>query len=306
MSEPSLDPALASGTAPLVSVVIPVHNRQELLARALASLARQDLSDFEVIVVDDGSDDPLDDTVAAAGLADVRLLAGPRRGAGHARNTGAEAARGTMLIFLDSDDEADPGWLATMTRQPLTTNSGVGFCAARRHRGAVQLGVEHPRPLLAGHPEPVLFLAGTFILPTSLFRSIGGYDVTLPAAQHTDLGYRILELAERSEVTLTVTDVPLLTLYMHDGGNIRSDPHAVALGAIAMIAKHERWLHGSRPTLADYYAVAGVNTIKAGDSMAQARRFLWRAVRSEPTRPTHWGRFLTSLVPPLARRRWSR
>jgi glycosyltransferase involved in cell wall biosynthesis len=289
----------------LITVVIPVHNRRDLLARTLASLARQHHDDFETIVVDDGSDEPLDDVVAAANLRDVHLLAGPRRGAGHARNTGAEAARGRWLTFLDSDDEADPGWLSTMLDLLETRPNGVGFCAARRCRDGVQLGVEHPRPLLAEHPAPVLFLAGAFVLPTALFRSLGGYDVSLPAAQHTDLGYRVIELAERGGNELVVIDVPLLTLHMHDGGNIRSDPHAVAEGAIAMIAKHERWLRGSPATLANYYAVAGVSTVKAGDPTTRARSYFWRAVRAEPTRPTHWGRLLTTLVPGLARRRWT-
>ena len=92
-----------------ISVIIPTYNRVNLLNRAINSVLRQTFSDFEVIVVDDSSED---DTKAV-----VETLKDPRiryichdenRGAAAARNTGIRVSRGEHIAFLDSDDE----WLS--------------------------------------------------------------------------------------------------------------------------------------------------------------------------------------------------
>lgn len=100
---------------PLVSVIIPVKDRRDLLQRALAALDAQLFDDFEVIVVDDGSTDGADDLAAAATVhgKPVRLLRNTGRGAVSARQTGVLASTAPLLAFTDSDCEPDPAWLAT-------------------------------------------------------------------------------------------------------------------------------------------------------------------------------------------------
>src|SRR5207342_2634786 len=92
--------------APAVSVVIPAYNRAGSIVRAIESVLRQSYTDFELLVLDDGS---TDGTLAAAGTVTdprLRLIANPRNlGAAGARNAGIEAARGTWVAFQDSDDE---------------------------------------------------------------------------------------------------------------------------------------------------------------------------------------------------------
>jgi len=100
---------------PAVSVVIPVKDRAEELARCLASLARLDYPQekLQVIVVDDGSgdDSPL---VARQAGALVLPSGGTGRGPAAARNVGASAATGDILAFIDSDCSASAGWLAEL------------------------------------------------------------------------------------------------------------------------------------------------------------------------------------------------
>ena len=89
-------------TSPLFSVVIPVFNRQNFIARAIESVLSQTFKEFELIVVDDGS---TDNTAKIAARYPIRLLRQPNRGVAAARNAGIKAARGQIIAFLDSDDE---------------------------------------------------------------------------------------------------------------------------------------------------------------------------------------------------------
>ncbi len=86
----------------LFSVVVPTYNRRERVLRAIASVRAQRFSDYEVVVVDDGSTDGTAEALASfPGLQVVRQ---PNRGAAAARNAGARRAAGEYLAFLDSDD----------------------------------------------------------------------------------------------------------------------------------------------------------------------------------------------------------
>ena len=92
-----------SGPAPAVSVVVPFRDRIAWLAEAVASVRIQTFGDFEIILVDDGSEEP---PAFLEGLRDdrIRLIRQERAGAAAARNTGIRAASGTYVAFLDSDD----------------------------------------------------------------------------------------------------------------------------------------------------------------------------------------------------------
>ncbi|MGE3886034.1 MAG: glycosyltransferase family 2 protein [Vicinamibacterales bacterium] len=131
-----MPPALAS--APLVSVVVPVFRTEEYLPACLASLLRQTLADFEVVVVDDASPGDVADVVARAAAGDprVRLVRHQEnQGVALARLTGARAARGRHLAIVDPDDEVHERFLDVL------------HATARRH-GAdlVQCGLEVHEP----------------------------------------------------------------------------------------------------------------------------------------------------------------
>jgi len=102
---------------PVVSVVIPAYNAREFLRDALRSLGEQTVTDFEAIVVDDGSTDETRTVAEAAARGDARFrvvgTAGPR-GPGVARNRGLEVARGEWVTFLDADDWYAPDRLAAL------------------------------------------------------------------------------------------------------------------------------------------------------------------------------------------------
>ena len=98
---------------PKISVILPVHNRADVLPRAIQSVLDQELRDFELIVIDDGSSDASVEVAESFGDARIRLIRLDRnRGGNVARNEGIRAAGGPLIAFLDSDDRYLPDKLA--------------------------------------------------------------------------------------------------------------------------------------------------------------------------------------------------
>lgn len=94
-----------------VSVIVPLYNKAPYVCRTLESVAAQTYTDFEVVVVDDGSNDGGADVVAGLGHSWVRVIRQENAGPGAARNRGLMEARGEYVAFLDADDEWLPGFL---------------------------------------------------------------------------------------------------------------------------------------------------------------------------------------------------
>ncbi len=102
---------------PLVSVVISLYNKGELVVRAIESVLAQSFQDFEIVVVDDCSTDAGPDTVARMGDPRIRLLKTERNsGPSVARDTGIRASLGELIAFLDADDEWRPRFLEACVR----------------------------------------------------------------------------------------------------------------------------------------------------------------------------------------------
>ncbi len=97
----------------IISVIIPVFRVEHTIKRCVDSILRQTFSDWEMILVDDGSDDRCPQLCDAYAAADTRIHAihQPNRGLGAARNSGIERATGDCLMFLDSDDALHPDTL---------------------------------------------------------------------------------------------------------------------------------------------------------------------------------------------------
>ena len=100
---------------PLVSVIIPTHNRPELLSEALASVVAQTMTDWQVIIVDDGSTPAVNEQQIQAqfGTKFQVLRHAVAQGVSSAKNTGIKAAIGKYLAFLDDDDLFAPTYLAS-------------------------------------------------------------------------------------------------------------------------------------------------------------------------------------------------
>jgi glycosyltransferase involved in cell wall biosynthesis len=181
---------------PLVSVIIPTHNRRELVTEAVHSVLVQRAVDLEVIVVDDGSTDGTAErlAVAAPGVPCIRQ---PQRGVAAARNAGVRLARGRWLAFLDSDDLWRPDklhrQLAFHARRP-------GLRASQTGEIWIRNGVRVNPCRHHGKPDGDIFQASVarcvvspsaVMLDRDLFASLGGFDETLAVCEDYELWLRL-------------------------------------------------------------------------------------------------------------------
>lgn len=97
----------------MISVVIPLYNKEKQIAHTLQSVFNQTFQNFEVVIVDDGSTDGSVAEVEKLSDSRIRLIHQKNAGVAAARNRGIEEAKGDLIAFLDADDEWKPEYLAT-------------------------------------------------------------------------------------------------------------------------------------------------------------------------------------------------
>lgn len=162
---------------PLVSVIVPVLNRAKSLPAALRSIAGQTFSDWEAVVVDDGSSDDSAEVALRAGPpGKVRVVRHARnQGPSAARNSGILAARGRYVAFLDSDDSWHPDKLRRqLDLVEADANPDMVLCATqtRVFRGSGRVLVLPQRAPFPDEPwSEFLYVNGGFAQTNSFFLS---------------------------------------------------------------------------------------------------------------------------------------
>ena len=179
---------------PLVSILMPVRNEERFLPAALRSLAAQTLTDWELVAVDDGSDDATPAILADAARRDprVRVLGSPERGLVPALNAGLAACRAPLVARMDGDDVSHPRRLASQAAY-LSEEPGVGLVATVfRHfpRKGLRVGMlayESWQNALSSHEAILadLFVESPFVHPSVMFRR----EAVLAAGGYRDMGW---------------------------------------------------------------------------------------------------------------------
>ncbi|WP_455625870.1 glycosyltransferase family 2 protein [Parabacteroides sp.] len=117
----------------LISVIIPVYNTENYLEGTINSILNQDYSDWELLLVDDGSTDMSAEICDRYALVDNRISVFhiQNSGVSHARNVGIGWSRGEYIVFCDSDDLISPVFLSMLKIQLESTNADIVRCAMK-------------------------------------------------------------------------------------------------------------------------------------------------------------------------------
>ena len=98
----------------MISIIIPIYNGERVIERCLSSLLKQTYTDFEVLVIDDGSTDATVQKVLSFADSRVRLICKKNAGVSTARNLGIENALGEYIVFVDGDDYVESSYLQAL------------------------------------------------------------------------------------------------------------------------------------------------------------------------------------------------
>lgn len=272
----------ASASTPLVSVILPHHNRRDVLPQAVASVLGQTLQDLELILVDDGSTDGSDDVVAAIEDPRVVVISLTRnRGVCAARNAGMEAAGGRYLSFQDSDDiwhrnklERQVAWITTLQDEGHDTVSMVSCCGRIDGTHIIE-GAPHLAPgpygwvdVLTGRLRertPMLLVDRERIAPGAHF------DPSFPAVVERD--FMLSALANGSTVGLM--DEVLMTIRRGRGDHVANATRALD-AYVRYMDKYEPEMR-EHPDIAAWYAFQALRSALRARQLRRASQLLWPA-----------------------------
>ncbi len=189
----------------MISVILTTYERRELLARALASVLAQTLTDREVIVVDDGSTDGTVEFLAAQPVTSIRIAHSGNPAV--VRNAGLKRAQGELITFLDSDDIWRPSALAELA-QALYQHPDAGFAycdyqaqASSTPKSAGAIDVFDP--LL----QTDFLVTGGVMIRRSIATAVGEFDPLCSPAEDWDYWLRMAALVPGAYLPLSLITI---------------------------------------------------------------------------------------------------
>jgi cellulose synthase/poly-beta-1,6-N-acetylglucosamine synthase-like glycosyltransferase len=232
---------LWAGDGVSVTVVVPAHNEERVIAKALGALDLARGPGVEVIVVDDGSTDA---TAEIAAAFDVRVIRQPQGGKAAALNTGIAAASGEVIVVLDADTVLDPDFLDTVA--PHFADPAVGAVA-----GNIKVG--NRRSILAR------LQALEYIVSLDIDRrtqDVLGVIAVVPGAAGAFRRAALVDVGGYPSDTL-VEDADLTIALLRGGWRIHYEPAALAYteapeGVADALRQRRRWGYGNVEVLAKH------------------------------------------------------
>ena len=229
-----------------VSVVIPSYNRERTIKRCIDSAAFQTYMPFEIIVVDDGSDDRtveiVKDLMALDGIyACLNIIQQNHKGAQAARNIGILNAKGEYIAFLDSDDEWLPEYLETqilylnrMKREAVLYSDCVTFDERSKKKKVWRLpgSSGNMYKFLLIHQAPMF--PALFVKKDTLIQ-IGLLDEKVVAYQEWETSIRLAK-----QNMFVHVNKPLFLYHFHDGDTISKSKRKALKGYSYIIKKHRK------------------------------------------------------------------
>ena len=203
-----------------VSVIIPTFNRKKTLGRAIESVRNQSLSPFEILIIDDGSNDGTKEWVKES-FQDIKYIYQNNQGVSSARNKGIKYAYGDWIAFLDSDDEWLPSKLYEQVKA-IGSNPEIKFFHTNEIwiRNEVRVNQMKKHKKHGGYIfEKCLDICrvspSSVLIKKEIFDDIGTFDESLRVCEDYDLWLRIT-----SKYPVVFLDIPLIYKYGGHAGQL--------------------------------------------------------------------------------------
>jgi GT2 family glycosyltransferase len=224
------------------SVIVPTYNRRELLAQTLRSVCGQVFRDYEVIVVDDGSDDGTEEWIRTQGSS-IRFLQQRHGGPGAARNLALQHATGDYIAFLDSDDLWFP-WSLQLYAQAILNHSNPAFITGkvqRFHDESELAGVRQEEletlafaDYLSSGDQWRWYGLSSFVIKRELIQATGGFPQEAINGEDSDLALRLGTAQGFIQIT-----APTMFGYREHAGGIRHVAGKNLAGDLHRISQEE-------------------------------------------------------------------
>ena len=186
---------------PLVSVIMPVYNGEKFLAEAIESILAQTFTDFELIIVDDGSTDGSVAIIRDCEKRDIRVRSlrfERNMGAAQARNRGLDAARGEFVTGMDCDDISLPQRLGKQVAY-LQAHPEIGALGVSAQVVYQDLSPENKLGMPRTHPHIAFniplgwsIIGASVMMRRDLVTAVGGYDPRYRVGDDMDLAARLI------------------------------------------------------------------------------------------------------------------
>jgi len=191
----------------LISIIIPTYNRSKSLPLSIKSVLDQTRSIWELIIIDDGSEDSTKEVLKDILKDDrIKYYYQENQGVSVARNSGAKLATGDYLIFLDSDDVFFPDLIKNIYEAEFYKYDLICWQGLKNIDGNEKIWKAQQ---LDGMYNNIIatFLAGSICFKKSIFLQVGGYDPKMSFGENYELGMR---LSEQTDLKIKSIHKPLL------------------------------------------------------------------------------------------------
>lgn len=237
----------------MVSVIIPIHNREQIIARSIQSVLSQTYTDFEIVVIDDCSTDNSVSVVNSLNDPRIHLhLNKENKGAAGSRNLGIEKAKGTYIAFLDSDDLWLPSKLNYQVNLLSAAKSKYVFSAGHTiatknfdYRPAQETLIEkdHPKNLTLTQKDclrgvPLKAHICSLIAPKFLFEELGNFSEEIPNSEDWEIFIRLSKAAD----CLYIDEPIAIYFRAHNHGQQTSNAQRNYAGRKVIFRKYEEQL----------------------------------------------------------------
>lgn len=178
------------------SIVIITLNEEDYLQDCLDSIDKQDFQDYEVIISDAKSEDNTREIARSYG---AQIVESERKGPGHGRNKGAEAAKGDIILFLDADSKLRGNKVLDKVKNSLKNSKNVvgtstSLVYGETLRGKLFFGIGSLYMRLVNWTGKIVMAPGSFqFIESDIFEKIGGYNEDLPFYEDEDMVQRAME-----------------------------------------------------------------------------------------------------------------